>query len=121
MWRLEALLASEGTTKVEKAASGLAKAVRDFVREPTRGHLDAIRSAMDRAETCVDGFAEHDTRELLAATKQLLSIYGRRAVYLSNNHDAATRERAVAFLQEVGDIAEKVFRELEAVNSTASA
>lgn len=121
MWSLESLLASDGTTKVERAAAALAKAVRDFGREPTRGHLDTVRGAIDRAETAVVGSEEHDTGELFAATKQLLSVYGRRAVYLSNNHDAVTRERAAAFLQEVADIAEKVFRELEAANTKGSA
>ena len=119
MWNLEDLVTLEGTTKVEKAAAVLAKAVRDFSAEPTRGNLETVRSAIDRAETFAVGFQEYDCREVFTAAKQLLSVYGRRAVHFLNNPDAATRERSAVFLHAVADIAGHIFRELEAINKPA--
>jgi hypothetical protein len=120
MWSLEDLVTLEGKTQIERAAAALAKTVRDFSAEPTRGNLETIRSAIDGAETFVVGFEEYDCREFFTAAKQMLSVYGRRAVHFLNNPDAATRERAAAFLQGVADIARHIFRELEAINKPAS-
>ncbi len=120
MWSLEDLVALDGTTKIERAAAALARAVRDFSAEPTRGNLETVRSEIDKAETIVRGFEEYDCREFITAAKQLLSVYGRRAVHFLNNPDAATRDRAAAFLQGFADIAGHIFRELEAVNKLAS-
>src|SRR5579871_5955897 len=120
MWSLEDLITLEGTTKIEKAAAALAKAVRDFIAEPTRGNLETVRSAIDKAATSVGGFEEYDCREFFTAAKQLMSVYGRRAVHFLNNPNATTRARAEAFLQGVADIAGHIFRELEVINKPAS-
>jgi hypothetical protein len=120
MWSLEYLVTLEGTTKIERAAAELAKAVRDFSTEPTRGNLEIVRSAIDKAETSVVGFEEYDFREFFTAAKQLMSVYGRRAVHFLNNPNFATRERAAVFVQAVADIAGHIFRELDAINKPAS-
>jgi hypothetical protein len=120
MWSLEYLVTLEGTTKIERAATELAKAVRDFGTEPTRGNLETIRSAIDKAETSVAGFEEYECREFFTAAKQLMSVYARRAAHFLNNPNAATRERAVVFVQAVADIAGHIVRELEAINKPVS-
>jgi hypothetical protein len=120
MWSLEDLVTLEGTTEIEKTAAALAKAVRDFSAEPTRGNLESIRCAIDRAETSAVGFEEYDCREFFTGAKQLLSVYARRAVHFMNNPNAATRERAAVFVQAVADIAGHIFRELDAINKPAS-
>jgi hypothetical protein len=120
MWGLEDLLAREGTTKIERAACQLAKAVHDFRAEPTRGNLETIRTAIDRAATSVVGFEDYECSEFFTATKQLLSVYARRAAHFMNNSDAATRNRALAFVQAVEDVSGHIFRELEAINKPES-